>query len=82
MKFYSVTEPVRYEGPEAKSALAYRWYNPKQKVLGKTMAQHLRFAVCYWHSLGWPGPDPFGRRPWPAEERRQARQRPPYSEFA
>ncbi len=68
MKFYSITEPITFEGPEAKSALAYRWYNPKQKVLGKTMAQHLRFAVCYWHSLGWPGPDPFGgetfKRPW------------------
>ncbi len=68
MKFFSTTDPVRYEGPDAKSALAYRWYNPKQKVLGKTMAQHLRFAVCYWHSLGWPGPDPFGgetfNRPW------------------
>ena len=68
MKFFSVTDPIRYEGPDAKSPLAYRWYNPKQKVLGKTMAQHLRFAVCYWHSLGWPGPDPFGgetfNRPW------------------
>lgn len=59
-KFYSITDPIKYEGPESKNVLAYRWYNPKQKVLGKTMAEHLRFAVCYWHTLCWPGTDPFG----------------------
>ena len=59
-KFYSITDPIMYEGPDSKNALAYRWYNPKQKVLGKSMAEHLRFAVCYWHTLCWPGTDPFG----------------------
>jgi xylose isomerase len=59
-KFYSITDPIKYEGPESKNALAYRWYNPKQKVMGKSMAEHLRFAVCYWHTLCWPGSDPFG----------------------
>lgn len=59
-KFYSITDPIKYEGPESKNALAYRWYNPKQKVMGKSMADHLRFAVCYWHTLCWPGTDPFG----------------------
>ena len=67
-KFYSITDPIKYEGPDSRNALAYRWYNPKQKVLGKTMAEHLRFAVCYWHTLCWPGTDPFGgetfNRPW------------------
>ena len=60
MKFYSITEPITFEGPDSRNALAYRWYNPKQKVMGKTMAEHLRFAVCYWHTLCWPGTDPFG----------------------
>lgn len=59
-KFYSITDPIRFEGPDSRNALAYRWYNPKQKVMGKTMAEHLRFAVCYWHTLCWPGTDPFG----------------------
>ncbi len=67
-KFYSIIDPIKYEGPDSKNALAYRWYNPKQKVLGKSMAEHLRFAVCYWHTLCWPGTDPFGaetfNRPW------------------
>ena len=46
----------------------YRWYKPGRKVLGRPMADHLRFAVCYWHSFVWPGTDPFGagtfQRPW------------------
>jgi xylose isomerase len=37
-KFYSITDPIKYEGPDSKNVLAYRWYNPKQKVMGKTMA--------------------------------------------
>ena len=60
MTFYSVKDPVKFEGPSAKAALAFKYYNPDQKVLGKTMREHLRFAVCYWHTLGWPGNDPFG----------------------
>jgi xylose isomerase len=67
-KFYSIDAPIKYEGPETRNPLAFRWYNPKRKVMGKTMAEHLRFAVCYWHTLGWPGLDPFGGetflRPW------------------
>ncbi len=67
-KFYSIEAPIKYEGPETKNPLAFRWYNPKRKILGKSMAEHLRFAVCYWHTLCWPGLDPFGGetflRPW------------------
>ena len=60
MNFYATKDPIKYEGPSSTNALAYRWYNPTQKVMGKTMAEHLRFAVCYWHTLCWPGTDPFG----------------------
>lgn len=67
-KFYSLNEPVKFEGPESTNPLAFRYYEPERKLLGKTMAEHLRFAVCYWHTLCWPGPDPFGGetflRPW------------------
>ncbi len=73
-RFFSLAEPLRHEGPKfkpsAKRPLGYRWYDPQRKVLGKTMEQHLRFAVCYWHSFVWPGTDPFGgdtfQRPWHA----------------
>ena len=68
MSFYSIKEPIKYEGPGSTNPLAFRWYDAKKKVLGKTMAEHLRFAVCYWHTLCWPGLDPFGGetflRPW------------------
>jgi xylose isomerase len=57
--FFASRDPVKY-----------RWYKPDRKVLGKRMQDHLRFAVCYWHSFVWPGLDPFGgdtfRRPWHA----------------
>jgi xylose isomerase len=69
-KFYSLKDPIKYEGPESRNPLAFRWYDAKRKVLGKTMEEQLRFAVCYWHTLCWPGLDPFGgetfMRPWHA----------------
>ncbi|MGE0004886.1 MAG: xylose isomerase [Parvibaculaceae bacterium] len=81
MTFYSVTEPVRFEGPDSANPLAFRFYDPKRKLLGKTMAEHLRFAVCYWHTLCWPGLDPFGGetflRPWhrPGDQMDHARRK-------
>ena len=64
--------PIRYEGPPSRNPLAFRHYDPSRVVLGKTMAEHFRFAVCYWHSFCWPGADMFGvgtfRRPWQAAD--------------
>jgi xylose isomerase len=49
---------------------SYQWYEPDRKVLGRRMAEQLRFAVCYWHTFVWNGADPFGgetfARPWHA----------------
>ncbi len=72
--YFGLHEPLRYEGekfkPSGKRPLGYRWYDPGRKVLGKRMEDHLRFAVCYWHSFVWTGTDPFGgetfMRPWHA----------------
>ncbi|HYE01295.1 MAG TPA: xylose isomerase [Alphaproteobacteria bacterium] len=70
--FFSGIERIRYEGPDTETPLAYRWYDPDRVVLGKTMAEQLRIAVCYWHSFAWPGSDMFGggtlARPWQAED--------------
>ena len=60
MSFYSIDKPIKFEGPKSQNPLAFKYYNPSQKVLGKTMRDHFRFAVCYWHTLCWPGGDPFG----------------------
>jgi xylose isomerase len=59
---------IPYEGPSSKNPLAYRWYNAAEKIEGKTMAEHLRFSVVYWHTFRGTGSDPFGAatmlRPW------------------
>ncbi len=66
--FFGDQAPLVYEGPQSDSPLAYRWYDPDRQVMGRSMAEHLRFAVCYWHSFCWHGGDPFGgqtfERPW------------------
>lgn len=58
--FFTTTQPIAYEGPASRNPLAFKYYNPDQIVLGKRMEDHLRFAICYWHSFCWPGTDPFG----------------------
>ncbi len=66
--YFSDIAPVPYEGPDSHNPLAFKWYDANRMVLGKRMAEHLRFAVCYWHSFCWNGSDPFGGdsflRPW------------------
>jgi xylose isomerase len=66
--FFATTAPVAYGGPETDKPLAFRWYDKDRIVRGRRLEDHLRFAVCYWHSFGWIGGDPFGGetflRPW------------------
>ncbi len=57
---YSDLPTVKYEGPSSTNPLAYRWYDANRIVLGKTLAEHLRPAVCYWHNFCWKGEDVFG----------------------
>ena len=66
--FTDVTERIRYEGPDSDNPLAFHWYDADRVVAGRRMEDHLRFAVCYWHSFNWDGFDIFGAgtldRPW------------------
>jgi xylose isomerase len=59
---------IKFEGPKTKNRLAFRHYNPEEVVEGRTMREHLRFSVCYWHTFRGTGSDPFGaatlQRPW------------------
>ena len=59
---------IPLDGPDSTDPLAFRHYDRDRVVLGKTMAEQLRVAVCYWHSFQWPGNDIFGAgtfdRPW------------------
>ncbi len=66
--FFADIDRIAYEGPGSDNPLVFRWYDADRVVLGKTMAEHLRFGVCYWHSFAWDGSDIFGAgtldRPW------------------
>ena len=66
--FFDGVAPVKYEGPLTKNPLAFRHYNPDEVVAGKTMKEHLRFSVVYWHTFRGTMSDPFGAatalRPW------------------
>jgi len=61
---------IPYEGPGTDNPLAFRHYNPDEVIDGRTMADHLRFSIAYWHAFRGVGADPFGPgtivRPWEA----------------
>ena len=66
--FFQGIPQIRYEGPQTDNEFAFRHYSPDEMVMGKSLKEHLRFAVAYWHSFAWEGGDPFGGRsfdrPW------------------
>ncbi|MBQ7397847.1 MAG: xylose isomerase [Clostridia bacterium] len=62
MKEYFVGIPkIAYEGPKTKNPFAFRYYNPDEIIDGKSMREHLRFSMAYWHTLCADGTDMFGR---------------------
>ncbi len=61
MKAYFPSIPViSYEGPKGKNPLAFHFYDPAEVLRGKTMKEHLRFAMSYWHTMCAEGADMFG----------------------
>ena len=66
--FFPTIDRIRYQGPDSDDPLAFRCYDADRMVLGRSMSDHLRCAVCYWHTFCWPGVDMFGGetfdRPW------------------
>ena len=64
MSFFEDIGAIRFEGEDSTDPLAFRFYDADREVLGKRMADHLRFAVCYWHSFDAPGNDVFGDGTW------------------
>lgn len=65
---FSKFPKISYEGPQSKNPLAYKHYNPSELIEGKSMADHLRFSVVFWHTMRGSGSDMFGWgtaiRPW------------------
>ncbi|CUH94673.1 Xylose isomerase [Propionispora sp. 2/2-37] len=68
MAYFTGLGKITYEGAKSKNPLAFKYYNSKEVVAGKTMEEHLRFSVAYWHTFTHEGSDPFGSssmlRPW------------------
>lgn len=67
-EYFRETKKVEFEGHDSKNPLAFRYYDETMEVDGKTMREHLRFAVAYWHTFKGTGSDIFGtgtfERPW------------------
>jgi xylose isomerase len=59
-EYYTGIGEIKYEGKESDNPLAFKYYNPSQVVAGKTMSEHFKFAVAYWHTFCGVGADPFG----------------------
>ena len=66
--FPKVERQIQFEGKESKNPLAFKYYNKNQKVGNKTMAEHLRYSVAFWHTFMGEGSDMFGdanfKRDW------------------
>ena len=59
-EFFPGIGKIKFEGPQSRNPLAFKWYDENKVVAGKTMKEHMRFAVAYWHTMCGDGGDPFG----------------------
>ena len=59
-EYFKGINKIVYEGSDSKNPFAFKYYNPEQIVAGKSMKEHFKFAVAYWHSFCGQGADPFG----------------------
>lgn len=74
-KYFENVPKVNYEGIDSTNMYSFKYYNPEEMIAGKSMKEHLRFAMSYWHTLCATGNDPFGsatmNRPWSNEDEMQ-----------
>ncbi len=59
-EYFKGIDKIKYEGHDSKNAMSFKYYEPKRKVMGKSMEKHFKFAAAYWHSFCNTGGDPFG----------------------
>ena len=59
-EYFPSIDKIEYEGPDTDNHLAFRYYDEDKEVAGKTMKEHFRFAIAYWHSFCNENSDPFG----------------------
>jgi xylose isomerase len=59
-EYFKGISEIKFEGAASDNPLAFKYYNPDQVVAGKTMREHFKFAIAYWHTFCGQGSDPFG----------------------
>ena len=59
-EYFPEIKEIKYEGPESKNVMAFKYYNKDEVIGGKPMREHLKFAMSYWHTLKAQGLDMFG----------------------
>ena len=59
-EYFKGIDKIKFEGKTSDNPLAFKYYNPEQVVAGKTMREHFKFAIAYWHTFCGQGSDPFG----------------------
>jgi xylose isomerase len=66
--FFPQIGKIQFEGKESDNPMAFRYYDPNRIIAGKSMKEHFKFAIAYWHSFCGTGGDPFGpgtiKHPW------------------
>ena len=60
MKEYYNVPKIKYEGADSKNPFSFKYYNKDEVIAGKTMSEHLKFSMAYWHTLCADGTDMFG----------------------
>ncbi|MCE5189799.1 MAG: xylose isomerase [Eubacteriales bacterium] len=72
MAYFHQTGKIVYEGAASKNPYSFKYYNPTEQIAGKSMKDHLRFSMSWWHTFTYGGGDPFGgatiHRPWDRSE--------------
>jgi xylose isomerase len=59
-QYFPSVGKIKFEGKESKNPLAFRYYDAKKVVYGKTMEEWFKFSMAWWHTLCADGGDPFG----------------------
>lgn len=60
MEYFKGIDVIKFEGRDSDNDFAFKHYDANEIVLGKTMKEHLRFGIAYWHTMTNGGNDPFG----------------------
>ncbi|MFO7637033.1 MAG: xylose isomerase [Clostridia bacterium] len=71
MEYFKNVKRIEYEGAKSSNPLSFKQYDPEKIILGKSMEEHLRFSMTWWHTFTYMGTDPFGsatmERDWDRE---------------